>query len=278
MAVKQETLIVPERKTLQIPEGVVVDETWGIGDLHLHVRDVGGEIEEIFERARENGMVFAVTEHDNRQNFDLVWELAEKHGIENQVLAGVEATLLIPGQISPAHVLIYFPDKSCVPNTKVYNEYFGRGKNLFTAAKAIHEMGGFSVLAHPTSPLTFSAGFRSVQRSFDDPTIVQPDGIEVLNATLAGQTALANALALFATGKFSAFGGSDGRESGQLGYCQTRFPGKTKKDLVETVRKKETVAQGNFYDLGQMVPVASRQVTTIFVRTGEMVSSFFTRG
>lgn len=281
MAVKQETLIIPERKIMQIPQGVKVGKNWGRADLHYHVRDVGGDIEKAFETAREKGIIIAITEHDNIENFPAAWSLAQKLGMENQVLLGAEVTLLVQGDLpfpTLAHFLIYFPDPNNVPSKKVYDSCFGWGKDAKKAMQVLHQMEGFGVLAHPTSPLTFSAGRRSIQRNLEDPDITKPDGLEVLNATFAGQTALPNARTLFETGKFSAFGGSDGRDPEQLGYCQTRFPGRTKEDLIKAVRNRETVAQGSFYTLDQMAPVAGKQIVTMGVRAAEIVNSLFGGG
>lgn len=260
----------PERQLIQVPEEIVVGQDWGRADLHLHTRDAGTNIEAFFQKAKElDFQIIAITEHDNNGNFDLIWRLGQNYGVG--VLAGAEITVFTP---NPAHLLIYFPHKSCVPqNQRTYDQYFARGVSARTAIEGIHEMGGICILPHPRSALTFSFGLRSLaelhrQRSKNFFT----DGIEVLNPTLAGYVALGGAKELFKKGGFGgAVGGSDGRLPDQLGTCRTRFSGRTIEDLIKALRTDQTVAEGTFYTLDKTLEVAKKQAETIIYRAGEML-------
>ncbi|MDP3988223.1 MAG: PHP-associated domain-containing protein [Candidatus Levybacteria bacterium] len=274
MIAKQEALIMPQGNIIQIPQDVLVEDNWGVLDSHIHLRDTLGDMSTMFQEIKNRGMVSAFTEHDNNENFELVWKLATEFGIEDQIMAGVEITVLAGNH--PAHLLIYFPDKSCVPSEQNYELNFGRGTDSKKAIEAIHRMGGFCIWPHPTSPLTFSVGEGYLNNTLKDPDIRRADGLEVLNPTPAGKMALAKARAFYEKGGFGgAVGGSDGRKIEHLGHCQTRFPGRTKEDFIKALREGKTVAQGSFYSLDEIIDLAGKQATTVFHRGVEMLGRIY---
>ncbi len=269
MPAKQEILRVPE-PTIQIPQHIVVGKDWGGADLHFHTRDVLGREGTVFEEAARKGIIFAITEHDYNGNFDLVGDLAQLYGLEEKFIAGAEITVLANN--FPVHLLIYFPDISCVPSERVYRDNFTRGVAARDAIKAIHEMGGFAVWPHATSPATISAGRRYLEETRSGEPLYRADGLEVLNASPAGRTGLINAKIVFEEGGYAAVGGSDGRDPKHLGFCLTRFPGRSKEEFIKALKEQRTVAQGSFLPMTDTFGIATRQVSTFAIRTGEIIN------
>lgn len=256
----------PEQRSFRIPKDTSVGEDWGRADLHIHARDASTDLNLLFQAAKLGGLsVVSVTEHDDRQNFAQVWQLGREYDID--VIAGSEITVLTPTK-KPAHLLIYFPDPDCVPSPEVYESFFGWGKDATRAIDAIHEMGGLCVVPHGTSPLTFSFGEIDLRHLVDNGFKI--DGTEVLNSTLAGWSAQENLMSVFGEGGLGgAVGGSDSRLPEHVGICQTRFLGKTKEDLIQALRNRQTVAEGTFLPLADSLKIGRRQAGTIFARVRE---------
>lgn len=288
MQLKERLDCFPEQKLIRIPENASVDKTWQKADLHLHaldthdedgITDYASRVNSFLGVAEQKGLqIVAFTEHDNNQNFDLVWRIGRESKI--QVIAGAEITVRV-SRFKLAHLLIYFPDRDCVPSQKVYDAYFARGKNAWRAIKGIHEMDGFCIVPHPMSPLTVSFGkndLKSIQQRKTETLFI--DGFEILNPTPAGLVARPRIITLFEQGNLGgAVGGSDGRLQEHTGFAYTRFNGETVKDFIHCLCTGQTVAEGgNAYSLAQNLNVGHQQAKRFFSLVKNNATNFFGKG
>jgi predicted metal-dependent phosphoesterase TrpH len=214
------------------------DVVLGKADLHIHsgAGDGVASVAEILEYAEHETDLdlVAITDHDLIHGALEAREIAARKAYRFEVMVGMEITTL------EGHLLAYDldePVRMLMPLTQTI--------------QLVHEQGGFCVVPHPMSWLTFSIGYRGLCRVMEDEREdVGVDGLEVLNSTLAGRVIHRKALAMNRERwRLAETGGSDAHSLDFIGSGYTLFPGRSAADFRRALGDRSTQAAGRFLDL-----------------------------
>ncbi|MBI2865224.1 MAG: PHP domain-containing protein [Chloroflexi bacterium] len=203
-------------------------------DLHIHsgVGDGIGSLDEMLEQVGSHTdlAVIAITDHDDIEGGLQAREIAARRNYCFQVVVGIEVTTM------DGHLLALFVEK---PVRSL--------QSLNKTVNAVHAQGGLCVVPHPMSWLTRSVGRRALDRLVEGRSPgVYLDGIEIINATVAGRVSNDKARDLNrSTFNLAETGGSDAHFPLHIGSAYTLFPGSTAEDLRRSLENKLTRAERN---------------------------------
>jgi len=204
-------------------------QRFGLADLQVHTDHGDGMAgpEEIFGRVERSTHldVMAVTDHDDITGALRAREVHARGDYHFEFITGIEVTT------RSGHLLALFVEEP-IPSFR----------SLEATVAAIHRQGGLAVIPHPLSPLTRSIGQRGLDRvlKIEDPT-THPDGIEVVNLTLAGRATGKKALRLNRERwQLAETGGSDAHFPEEVGSAATLFPGSTAADVRAAILSKRS--------------------------------------
>jgi predicted metal-dependent phosphoesterase TrpH len=214
------------------------NELRGQADLHIHsaVGDGLATVAQIldFVEHRTDLDLIAITDHDEIRGGLEARDLAASRGYRFEVIVGTEITT------RQGHLLAYDVGRR-----------YPMLRSLRDSIAAVHADGGFVVVPHPLSFLTTSAGRLALCRAAecDDPAR-RPDAIELFNPSLAGRVRHSRAIALNRRLGLAETGGSDAHHMTLIGTARTTFPGRTARDFRAALAARATVAEGQFWTLG----------------------------
>lgn len=204
---------------------------YGLADVHIHssVGDGMADISQIvsFVEEKANLDVIAITDHDEIRGSYRARELAAQRGCRFEVVIGTEVTTL------DGHLLGLYVE-STVP----------RLQSLEDTIEAIHKQGGLCIVPHPMSWLTQSASKKSLERIMASagPDIYL-DGIETINATIAGRISNGRARKFKDRHGLAETGGSDAHFLEAVGSAVTVFPGRSAEELRRSLLERSTQAR-----------------------------------
>lgn len=189
-----------------------------------------GSMEEMLDHVEGNTDldVIAITDHDDVEGGFMARELAARRNCSFQVIVGEEVTTL------EGHLLALFMEK---PVRSL--------QSLYKTVEAVHAQGGLCIVPHPMSWLTRSVGRRALERIVSGSAPgVYLDGLEVINATIAGRVSNDKAKTLnVARFNLAETGGSDAHFPLHIGSAYTVFHGRSAEDLRKSLESKLTQAE-----------------------------------
>lgn len=213
----------------------------GTADLHIHtdISDGMSSVDQVLEHlAINSGLdVIAITDHDDITGGLMAKEITDKMGYPFEVVVGAEITTL------EGHLLALFLTGP-VPHLRPLSQ----------TIKAIHAQNGICIAPHPMSWFTHSIGQRSFENilSSSDPDVYF-DGIEVVNATPAGQISEAKVRRLNANRyHLPETGSSDAHFLQAIGKAVTLFEGSTAEELRDSIARGTTSAAGSRIGLSEI--------------------------
>ena len=174
--------------------------------------------------------VIAITDHDDLEGGLRARDLVARRNHRFQVVVGTEVTTM------EGHLLALFIEK---PVRSL--------QSLSRTVDAVHAQGGLCIVPHPMSWLTRSVGRRALERIAQGRAPgIYLDGIEVINATVAGRVSNDKATELNRSlFNLAETGGSDAHFPLHIGSAYTLFPGSTAEDLRRSLENKLTRAERN---------------------------------
>ena len=210
------------------------EEGYGVADIHIHssVGDGMADVSQILEYVEERTDldVIAITDHDKIEGSFQARELAAKRGYRFEVITGMEVTTL------EGHFLALYLE-SPVPSLKP----------LADTIEAIHSQGGLCIAPHPMSWLTDSIMRRSLEKIVaGSEQGLYLDGIETINATVAGLISNPKARRFNHKHRLAETGGSDAHFLNAVGSGLTLFPGRSAADLKRSILERTTKAARGF--------------------------------
>ena len=221
---------------------------YGKADIHIHSAADDGlatpaEILEYVEHHTDLDLI-AITDHDTIHGGLEAAELAARRNYRVQVLPGVEIST------RSGHILV-------LGVTRLVRML----KSLQDTIAAVHEQGGFVVIPHPLSWLTFSVGRRPLERILRDPRPeMRVAGLETLNPSPAGRPAYERVRQLNRERyHLPETGGSDAHSLSLIGSAYTRFEGHTAEDFCRSLAAGTTQARGRFWTMSDQKGIARRQ-------------------
>ncbi len=224
-------------------------------DLHCHtIASVcaPGKLKNAVRMAKRRGVEgIAITDHDKVYKGPLNIE-----GVE--IIPGTEITTK-----DGDHLIAYFVE-----------EDVEKGKSLREAVSAVHQQGGYAVLAHPLRK-------RNVFKELDEDTFRLFDGMESGNATDIKEEREAvskkcKEWSLFETA------GSDAHVDGQVGMGVLKVPNRiTKENFLDTVIKGEVVVRKEINSFSikhnEYQKITGRWKDRIRIRQFPLINNIFTR-
>ena len=201
----------------------------GRADLHMHttVSDGLATVEEMLDHivARGDLDVIAITDHDHLEAS--LWAYSHRDHYPFEIVPGVEVTS------SEGHVLGWW-----------VTEPIRKGMTIAETAAAIHEQGGFAVIAHPMEPTITP---QMLPRYLSHPQVLIEMGIDAIEIFNAGAlTPGSNWLAqrTFRSVDLPRVGNSDAHMTQSIATAVTRFRGQSAADLRKSLALGLTVAEG----------------------------------
>ncbi len=228
---------------------MAIKRYYGKADIHIHSAADDGlptpaEILDYAEHHTDLDII-AITDHDTIDGALEALELAARLKTRVQVLPGIEVSsrsghILALGVTRPIRML----------------------QSLADTIAAVQEQGGFVVVPHPLSWLTFSVGQRALERVLRDQHLAQVLlGLETLNPSLGGRVTCAQVRRLNRERwHLAETGGSDTHSLSLIGSAYTRFEGHTVEDLRRALEARTTQAGGRFWSLEDHTRVARQQM------------------
>jgi predicted metal-dependent phosphoesterase TrpH len=223
-------------------EALGKEKECGAADIHIHssVGDGMASIPEILEAVARRGdlHVIAITDHDDISGSYQARELAAQHSYPFEVVPGMEISTL------EGHLLALFIEHPIHAQ-----------QNLATTITAIHSQGGLCIAPHPMNWLTDSISRQSLEKivNSSEPDIYL-DGIETVNATIAGRISNSRAKKFNLQYNLAETGGSDAHFLAAIGSGITLFPGHSAQELKRSLQERTTQAQNGvrvrFKDIG----------------------------
>lgn len=221
---------------------------YGKADIHIHSAADDGLATptEILDHVEHNTDLdlIAITDHDTIAGGLEAAELAARGNYRVQVLPGIEVSsrsghLLALGVTEPIRML----------------------RSLEDTVAAVQAQGGFVVIPHPMSWLTFSVGRRALERILQDPQLADcVVGVETLNPSFAGRVAYERVHQLNRRRwHLAETGGSDSHSLSLIGSAYTRFEGHTVEDFRRSLVARTTRAGGRFWGLHDHTGIARQQ-------------------
>jgi predicted metal-dependent phosphoesterase TrpH len=227
---------------MQPQEALDKEKECGAADIHIHssVGDGMASIPEILEAVARRGdlNVIAITDHDDISGSYRARELAAQHNYPVEVVPGMEISTL------EGHLLALFIEHPIHAQ-----------QNLATTIAAIHSQGGLCIAPHPMNWLTDSITRQSLENivNSSEPGIYL-DGIETVNATIAGRISNSRAKKFKLQYNLAETGGSDAHFLAAIGSGLTLFPGHSAQELKRSLLERTTQAQNGvrvrFKDIG----------------------------
>ncbi|MBU0492323.1 MAG: phosphotransferase [Chloroflexi bacterium] len=225
-----------------------MSERTGKADIHIHSAADDGlnTPAEILDYAEHHTDldVIAITDHDTIEGGLEAAELAARGGYRVQVIPGIEVSsrrghVLALGVSRPIRML----------------------QSLADTIAAVQEQGGFVVIPHPLSWLTFSVGERALDQVLADPQLATCVlGLEMLNPSFAGRVAVERVRHLNQTRwRLSETGGSDSHSVSLIGSAYTSFSGQTADDLRRALAAGTTQVGGRFWSVSDHTSIARQQ-------------------
>jgi len=185
---------------------------------------MGDVLEFVQRRTRLN--VIAITDHDDIRASYQARENAERWNYGFEAVVGMEVSTL------DGHLLCLFLERPVPP-----------GRSLEETVEAVHTQGGLCIVPHPFSWLTRSISTRGLSRLFSGES-ERPDGIELINPTVAGRLFRAKARRLNERRyRLSETGSSDAHFLASVGAACTAFRGSSAGDLFRCIRRGDTEAR-----------------------------------
>lgn len=205
-----------------------------MADIHIHSSIVDGmaDVTQILEYVEENTNldVIAITDHNRIEGSYRARELAVKHGYRFEVVIGMEVTT------QEGHLLALYLE-SPVPSFKPLAE----------TIEAVHSQGGLCIVPHPMSWLTESVTRQSLEKIVaSNEHGLYLDGIETINATIAGRISNPKAKRFNHKYKLAETGGSDAHFLTAIGSSLTLFPGRSAEELKQSILHQTTRAAKGF--------------------------------
>jgi predicted metal-dependent phosphoesterase TrpH len=232
----------------------------GRADLHIHTTasDGAASILEVmnFIAQRRKLNVIAITDHDTLDAS--LWAYERKHLYPFDIIPAVEVSSC------DGHVLALW-----VTNP------IKRDMDLADTVAAIHEAGGFAVLAHPFHPY-IKHHARQALRHFKQPESLLEigiDALEVHNSGIAGTgfnwlaTQIARRIGISVTG------GSDAHTLGAIGTGETIFAGNSAEDLRHALMTKSTEAKGRAWSITDYVGYLKHEKQRKAMMSSETIES-----
>jgi predicted metal-dependent phosphoesterase TrpH len=211
--------------------------TMGQADLHIHTNASDGkstviELLDFVAAHRPTLTTIAITDHDTLDASLWAYERRDKYPFD--IIPGVEVSS------REGHVLALWVTKPVKQDM-----------SLADTVNAIHELGGYAVLAHPVHPF-MSEHREQALRIIHYPNVLshsRVDAIEVFNAGICGTGF--NWIARFIARKLglAVTSGSDAHTLGAVGTGQTLFHGSTAEDLRAALISRQTVARGTSWSM-----------------------------
>ena len=219
----------------------------GKADLHVHTchdgwGDGNDTVLELFDfvERHTNLDVFAITDHDSTEAARTGLEIHRSQRYHFDYLPGTEVTT------TSGHLICYFPDEVFdVPSLR----------SLSATVTYVHDRGGLCVMAHPVYP----PWIRRRITTASSQELKFLDGVEVVNGGLShkAQDRL-DVVARLIDNRIGVVGNSDAHHHSHIGSVYTEFPGSSKSDYIEALRRRETrPARGERLD----VPGSARRFT-----------------
>jgi predicted metal-dependent phosphoesterase TrpH len=238
-------------------------EPFGRADLHLHTLASDGLIEardlvDYVERHTDLDVI-AITDHDETSAALAARDWAAQRNYHVQVIPGVEVTT------RDGHLLALFLEE--------------RPPALWSLARTaefVRAHGGLCIAPHPFTRWTHSLTTRAVAEALAAGELL--DGVEVLNASLAGRASRPRALALARTHALAQTGSSDAHMVTMIGLARTRFPGRTPSDLRMAILQRSTLAEGRFATPNEMAAECLPQLARSMVHLPARRLVRFARG
>jgi len=222
---------------------------YGKADIHIHSSADDGlatpaEIVEYVEHHTDLDLI-AITDHDTIHGGLEAVELTVRRNYCVQVLPGVEIST------RSGHIL-------ALGVTRLIRML----QSLEATIAAVHEQGGFVVIPHPLSWLTFSVGQRALERVLRGTRPeIGIEGLETLNPSFAGRVAYERVRQLNRERyHLPEIGGSDAHSLSLIGSAYTRFEGHTAEDFRRSLASGTTQAGGRFWTLSDQGGIARRQL------------------
>ncbi len=221
----------------------------GKADIHIHSAADDGlptpaEILDYAEHHTDLDLI-AITDHDTIDGALEAVELAARQKTRVQVLPGIEVSsrsghILALGVTRPIRML----------------------QSLEDTIAAVQEQGGFVVIPHPLSWLTFSVGQRALDRVLRDPHLAPSVlGVETLNPSIGGRVACDRVRRLNREHwRLAETGGSDTHSLSLVGSAYTRFEGHTIEDFRRSLMARTTQAGGRFWSVEDHTRIARQQM------------------
>ncbi|MBA7597846.1 hypothetical protein ES703_04853 [subsurface metagenome] len=205
-----------------------------MADIHIHSSIVDGmaDVTQILEYVEENTDldVIAITDHDRIEGSYQARELAAKRGYRFEVVTGMEVTT------QEGHLLALYLE-SPAPSFEPLAE----------TIEAIHSQGGLCIVPHPMSWLTESVTRQSLEKIVaSNEHGLYLDGIETINATIAGRISNPKAKRFNHKYKLAETGGSDAHFLTVIGSSITLFPGRSAEELKQSILHQTTRAAKGF--------------------------------
>lgn len=213
------------------PETLIKEREYGAADIHIHssVHDGMASVPEILEAVARRGdlHVIAITDHDEISGSFQARELAAKRDYPFEVVIGTEVNTM------EGHLLALFIERP-IPIQQ----------NLATTIAAIHAQGGLCIAPHPMNWLTDSISRQSLEKivNSSEPDIYL-DGIETVNATIAGRIGNSRAKRFNLKYNLAETGGSDAHFLAAVGSGLTLFPGRSAQELKRSLLERTTQAR-----------------------------------
>lgn len=207
-----------------------IDGAAGIADLHIHTHHSDGQdgpAEVVAWAARIRLDVIAITDHDNIDGALIAAAVARREPGSPEVIVGEEVSSL------DGHILALFIDRLVPPDMT----------GAETVA-AIHEQGGLAIAAHPYWRPSSTDHRGRVYGLGDRIGELDIDAVEVINGGFTPSMIGANRRAGWvaeALGR-TPVGGSDAHVKHALGWGNTRFEGRTARDLRRSIEVGRTQA------------------------------------
>lgn len=223
-------------------------QRYGKADIHIHSAADDGlatpaEIVDYVEHHTDLDLI-AITDHDTINGGLEAAELVAQGNYRVQVLPGIEVSsrsghILALGVTRPIRML----------------------QSLEDTVAAVQEQGGFVVIPHPLSWLTFSVGQRALERILRDPQLAPcVMGLETLNPSFGGRVAYKRVRRLNRERwHLAETGGSDSHSLSLIGSAHTRFEGHTAEDFRRSLATRTSRAGGHFWNLHDHTGIARQQ-------------------
>jgi len=233
----------------------------GIADLHIHTTCSDGtahvkDVLDFVAAKRPHLDTIAITDHDT--NEAALWAIEHQQDYRFNIIPGIEVSS------TAGHILGLWVT-SPIPTQL----------NLAETVAAIHEAGGFAILAHPFH-LEVDVVLKNAKRYLLHPEVLleaKVDAVEVFNA--GGILRFSNPLAryLFGNQDIALIGSSDAHTLGAIGRGKTFYPGKSAEDLRTALQTACTTVEGNQWAITDYIEYLQHDIRRKAIRYSGRVNS-----